>query len=46
MVIAIMRTQTVPLIRMKAENSAKRYRLSIKFIIRMLKGFQISNLNS
>ena len=46
MVLVTVRTQTLPLMRMKAGNSAKRYGVLIKFIIRMLNGFQISNLNS
>ena len=46
MVIVTMRTQILPLIRMKAGNSGKKYVASTKLIIRMLNGFEISNLNS
>ena len=46
MVIVTVRTQTLPLMQMKAGNSGKTYELLIKFIIRMLNGFQLSNMNS
>ena len=38
MMIVTMTTQTLPLMRMKAANSGKRYRV-------LMNGFQISNLN-
>ena len=41
-----MRTQTLLLMRKKAGDSGKKHGALTTFIIRMLNGFQISNLNS
>ena len=46
MVIVTMRKKNLPLMRINAGNSGKKYGVVVKFIIRMLNGFQVSALNS